>query len=292
MTPAHPPLPSTSRPRRPLAHRCRRLTGRAAGTVLTGLAVTAAAVTVGPGGDRPRAAAAPVTAHQHAPPFVVAAPAVPPRPVQRTSRGAARTGLPVRHVVRTVPVGASFSGLASWYGGSFQGRRTANGERFNTHDHTAASKTLPFGTRLRVCHHGCVVVRINDRGPYVGSRILDLSQAAARAIGYDGVAHVTATPVAQRTVAMVDRGALLRQRTAAAHRSAAARKAALARARAEQLALAEQGRQDALAAEHLQAAAAGTPTGDGLPLAALAGGLVLLGAGGLAQARRRRTVRS
>ncbi|MCW2499306.1 MAG: hypothetical protein JWN87_982, partial [Frankiales bacterium] len=60
----------------------------------------------------------------------------------------------------------------------------------------------------------------------------------------------------------------------------------------EQLALAEQGRQDALAAEHLQAAAAGTPTGDGLPLAALAGGLVLLGAGGLAQARGRRTVRS
>ena len=107
------------------------------------------------------------------------------RPPMRASRGGART-----------PVPGSFTGLASWYGGSFQGRLTANGERFDTRDLTAASKTLPFGTRLRVCRVGrCVVVRINDRGPYVGTRVLDLSQAAAQALGYDGVEVVTATPL-------------------------------------------------------------------------------------------------
>ena len=100
-------------------------------------------------------------------------------------------------------MGASFSGDASWYGGSFQGQRTANGEHFDTNDLTAASKTLPFGTRLRVCRYSrCVVVRVNDRGPYVGDRILDLSQAASQAIGYSGVAYVNATPVATRSVAV------------------------------------------------------------------------------------------
>jgi rare lipoprotein A len=85
------------------------------------------------------------------------------------------------------------SGAASWYGPGFQGRRTANGERFNTHAFTAAHRRLPFGTRIRVTNTSngrSVVVRINDRGPYVGGRVIDLSQASARAIGIAGVARV------------------------------------------------------------------------------------------------------
>lgn len=81
--------------------------------------------------------------------------------------------------------------VASWYGPGFHGRRTANGEQFNQHAHTAAHKTLPFGTRVRVTHRGkSVVVRINDRGPYVHGRGIDLSQAAAHEIGLYGVAPV------------------------------------------------------------------------------------------------------
>ncbi len=141
--------------------------------------------------------------------------AVAPRPVsrERASRGVARTALPTRTVTREVATGPSFSGEASWYGGSFHGRRTASGETFDTGDLTAASRTLPFGTRLRVCRHeACVVVRVNDRGPYAGDRVLDLSRAAARQIGYSGVAQVTATPIAVREVQVVDQAAVDRQR--------------------------------------------------------------------------------
>jgi rare lipoprotein A len=84
------------------------------------------------------------------------------------------------------PVRFSLSGLASWYGPGFHGRRSANGEIYNQNALTAAHKSLPFGTRVRVTnkHTGrSVVVRINDRGPYVGSRVIDLSAAAARTIG-------------------------------------------------------------------------------------------------------------
>jgi len=73
--------------------------------------------------------------------------------------------------------------LASWYGPYFNGRLTANGEIYNMHGITAAHKTLPFGTKLRVCYQGCVDVRINDRGPYIGARELDLSYGAAAQIG-------------------------------------------------------------------------------------------------------------
>lgn len=69
---------------------------------------------------------------------------------------------------------------------------TANGERFNEHALTAAHKSLPFGTRLRVCRAGrCITVRINDRGPFVRGRQLDLTTGAARAIGFDGVGPVS-----------------------------------------------------------------------------------------------------
>jgi rare lipoprotein A len=77
-------------------------------------------------------------------------------------------------------------GKASWYGKRFHGRRTASGERFNMYALTAAHPSLPFGTRLRVRHVESgreVEVRINDRGPHVDGRILDLSQAAAQALG-------------------------------------------------------------------------------------------------------------
>ena len=77
-------------------------------------------------------------------------------------------------------------GIASWYGAKFQNKRTANGERFNMNDLTAAHPTLPFGTRL--CAHSpstgkSVIVRINDRGPFVKHRIIDFSKAAAQALG-------------------------------------------------------------------------------------------------------------
>ena len=85
--------------------------------------------------------------------------------------------------------------LASWYGPGFNGNLTANGERYDMYGISAAHKTLPFGTRLRVCYEGCVDVSINDRGPYIGARELDLSYGAAKAIGLlnPGVANVTVT---------------------------------------------------------------------------------------------------
>ena len=77
-------------------------------------------------------------------------------------------------------------GKLSWYGRRFHGRRTASGERFDMHALTAAHPTLPFGTRVKVRHLGSgreVEVRINDRGPHVRGRIIDLSRAAAMALG-------------------------------------------------------------------------------------------------------------
>lgn len=78
------------------------------------------------------------------------------------------------------------SGVASYYGNELAGNRTANGERFNPNDLTAAHRSLPFGTRLRVTNAAngkSVVVRINDRGPFHGGRIIDLSKSAASQIG-------------------------------------------------------------------------------------------------------------
>ena len=85
------------------------------------------------------------------------------------------------------------SGRASWYGPGFHGRRTASGETFNTNELTAAHRTLPFGTRVRVVNKKTgksIVVRINDRGPYAHGRVIDLSRASAQAIGLQGVASV------------------------------------------------------------------------------------------------------
>jgi rare lipoprotein A len=93
-------------------------------------------------------------------------------------------------------------GLASWYGPYFHGRLTANGEIFDQHELTAAHKTLPFNTRLMVTNLAngrSTIVRINDRGPYHGDRMLDLSMAAAEEIGShgSGVVPIEATILAQ-----------------------------------------------------------------------------------------------
>ena len=92
---------------------------------------------------------------------------------------------------------SGFAGKASFYGNE-SGSKTASGQRFNQNAMTAAHRSLPFGTKLRVTHRGqSVVVTINDRGPFIRGRVLDLSKGAARAIGLTGagVGHVTAEVV-------------------------------------------------------------------------------------------------
>ena len=86
------------------------------------------------------------------------------------------------------------NGKVSWYGPGFHGRRTANGEIFDTNEMTMAHRSLAFGSKVRVTNldNGrSVVVRVNDRGPYAGGRIADLSHAAAARLGFveDGVVH-------------------------------------------------------------------------------------------------------
>jgi rare lipoprotein A len=87
------------------------------------------------------------------------------------------------------PIVQNQEGIASWYGHPFDGRPTSSGEIYNMHDLTAAHRTLPFGTQVRVhdLDNGQdVVVRVNDRGPFVEGRVLDLSYAAAKQMGMIG----------------------------------------------------------------------------------------------------------
>ena len=97
-------------------------------------------------------------------------------------------------------IGLKITGEASYYGPGFHGKQTASGEIFDQEDYTCAHKSLPFGTKLKVVRKDngkSVVVRVNDRGPYVDGRILDLSVAAGKKIGLDKVGHaeVVATVV-------------------------------------------------------------------------------------------------
>jgi rare lipoprotein A len=97
----------------------------------------------------------------------------------------------------SVGSGRSFSGMASFYGNE-SGSKTASGQHFNQNALTCAHRSLPFGTKLRVTHGDrSVVVTVNDRGPFVRGRVLDLSTGAARAIGLTsaGVGRVTAEVV-------------------------------------------------------------------------------------------------
>ncbi len=84
-------------------------------------------------------------------------------------------------------------GKASWYGLQFQGRKTATGEKFDMNEFTCAHRSLPLGSWIRVTNlrnHKSVVVRVNDRGPVSGDRIVDLSYAAAHAVGMNGIGKV------------------------------------------------------------------------------------------------------
>ena len=88
-----------------------------------------------------------------------------------------------------VNVGDKASGIASWYGPDFHGKKTSNGEIYNMHNLTAAHKTLPMNTMVKVTHVNngkTVIVRINDRGPFVAGRVIDLSKAAATSINMIG----------------------------------------------------------------------------------------------------------
>ncbi len=101
-------------------------------------------------------------------------------------------------------LGSEQVGLASWYGYPHHGRRTASGEVFDMNALTAAHRTLPIGTRVLVTHRGTgrsVEVRINDRGPFVEGRIVDVSYAAARRLGVVGAGVF---PVTVRVVALPD----------------------------------------------------------------------------------------
>ena len=89
--------------------------------------------------------------------------------------------------------GAAQAEVATYYGQEFAGHRTASGEKFNPSAMTAAHRTLPFGTRVRVTNSRSgrsIIVRINDRGPFVKGRAIDLSSGAARAIGMGSTGHV------------------------------------------------------------------------------------------------------
>src|SRR5580692_9526995 len=105
------------------------------------------------------------------------------------------------HPPAAAKIGSTQTGIASWYGYPYHGRRAANGEIYDMEKMTAAHRTLPFGTWVRVTNlqnNQTVEVRITDRGPFVGGRILDLSHAAAVSIAMigPGIAKVKITVIA------------------------------------------------------------------------------------------------
>lgn len=117
------------------------------------------------------------------------APIAPLTPLQQLRRMAPAPGLQLPDPLRAARQAlrdemVDEQGIASWYGPGLHGRRTASGERFNTHDFTAAHPHYAFGTRLCVLSRDgkAVEVRVNDRGPYAKNRIIDLSRAAAEAL--------------------------------------------------------------------------------------------------------------
>lgn len=115
-------------------------------------------------------------------------------------------------VKRVAKAPKTIVGRASWYGKKFHGRQTANGETYDMFQFTAAHKTLPLGTWLKVTNlrNGkWIIVRVNDRGPYVGDRILDLSYGAAQMLNFraKGVEKVKAEVVDTQEVAMADQWA-------------------------------------------------------------------------------------
>lgn len=120
----------------------------------------------------------------------------PKHPTRPTEKLTEKEAEAVRKTIETAPKGDSFqTGIASWYGGDFHGKRTANGEIYDMYKLTAAHKTLAFNTLVEVenmDNSKRVIVRINDRGPFLKDRIIDLSYKAAQKLGCDadGVAPV------------------------------------------------------------------------------------------------------
>lgn len=158
------------------------------------MAVALIAASVALGGTVSEASAKSKHRHKHHHHHVAKKPAAPTNPFEANASigpfmpeaaapmAPARTG------------GRSFSGVASFYGNE-AGNKTASGQRFNQNAMTAAHRSLPFGTKLRVTHGSrSVVVTINDRGPFIKGRVLDLSKGAASAIGLTsrGVGKVVA----------------------------------------------------------------------------------------------------
>lgn len=175
----------------------------ARGLLAAALALGLTACALPPGPSAPPAIR-PATAAVRTPPPVEAGPGKTADRVAVPADSTAATGRPAEAVASgeapavqptgpapspgaEVPAATGFGkGLASWYGRKFHGRRTASGERYDRHALTAAHRTLPFGTRVRVHSEATgkdVVVRVNDRGPYRHSRIIDLSEAAIVALG-------------------------------------------------------------------------------------------------------------
>ena len=105
-----------------------------------------------------------------------------------------------RYYPTTTKIGVSYTGIASWYGPNFHAKLTSNGEIYNMHASTAASKTLPMNTMVKVYNKDngkSTIVRINDRGPFVSGRIIDLSNKAAHEIDMvkKGTAHIKITVI-------------------------------------------------------------------------------------------------
>lgn len=130
--------------------------------------------------------------------------------VVRTSTG------PDRGPIDTTDSRVIESGIASWYGSKFHGKLTANGETYNMNDFTAAHRTLPFNTVVLVKNldtDRSVVVRINDRGPYIGDRIIDLSRRAAREVDMEnaGTAKVQLFLVEEGDRPLTDRNTSSRE---------------------------------------------------------------------------------
>lgn len=114
-------------------------------------------------------------------------------PAARTIPPPGASAAPAAPAALAAPIVQGEEGIASWYGHPYHGRRAASGEIYNMYDMTAAHRTLPFGTQVRVhdLENGRDVdVRINDRGPFVEGRIIDLSYAAAQSVGMPGIARV------------------------------------------------------------------------------------------------------
>jgi len=147
---------------------------------------------------RPPAASAPTAVAPEPAPAPSAAGTRAPAPGSTSAATPAQAGSTEQQVL--LPLIESFEGVASWYGPGFAGRRTASGEVFDPAKLTAAHRSLPFGTMLRVTNtqNGrSVVVRVNDRGPFIAGRVIDLSRGAAEAIGMigAGIARVRVEPL-------------------------------------------------------------------------------------------------